>query len=169
MADVWLRSQARSRNDRSSQRAGGWNGTWRVGQKRVGARVDFREFSAIYPRSTCVTRASCAGISVCSADWASGLSFSAGAARRRRGRGGCLGVLEGDCGSPFRGMDSAQRPELSFLRFAQRRLIRPPRAGVISPSDQRQDGKRNRKGERNHEPSYHDVWAMENCISAHKY
>jgi hypothetical protein len=89
--------------------------------------------------------------------------------RRVRAIRALITSFEGDCGSPFRGMDSAQRPELSFLRFAQRRLIRPPRAGVISPSDQRQDGKRNRKGERNHEPSYHDVWAMENCISAHKY
>jgi hypothetical protein len=57
-----------------------------------------------------------------------------------RGRNGCLGLLEGDCGSPFRGMDSAESSELSFLRFAQRRLIRPPRASLISPSDKRHDG-----------------------------
>jgi hypothetical protein len=67
-----------------------------------------------------------------------------------RGRNGCLGLLEGDCGSPFRGMDSAESSELSFLRFAQRRLIRPPRASLISPSDKRHDGKHNRNGQGNH-------------------
>src|SRR5262249_29385616 len=36
----------------------------------------------IDPSRRAVTRAPCAGISVCSADWVSGLIFSAGAARR---------------------------------------------------------------------------------------
>jgi hypothetical protein len=62
-------------------------------------------------------------------------------------------------------MDSAQRPELAFLRFAQRRLVGPPRARVIAPSEERQHGKRNRN-ERNHAPSYHDVRAMENRTGA---
>jgi hypothetical protein len=74
-------------------------------------------------------------------------------------------LLERDGGAPFRGMDSAQRAELAFLRFAQRRLVRPPRARVIAPSEKRQHGKRNRD-ERNHAPSYHDVRAMENRTSA---
>jgi len=59
-------------------------------------------------------------------------------------------LLEGDYGSPFRGMDFAESSELSVIRFAQRRLIRPPRASIISPSDKRQDSKRNRNGEGNH-------------------
>src|SRR5262249_9968886 len=70
------------------------------------------------------------------------------------------------CGAPFRGLDSAERPELAFLRFAQRRLIGPPRARVISPSEERQDGKRDRNDERNHAPGYHDARAVENRISA---
>ena len=74
-------------------------------------------------------------------------------------------MLERDGGAPFRGMDSAQRAELAFLRFAQRRLVRPPRARVIAPSEKRQHGKRDRN-ERNHAPSYHDVRAMENRTSA---
>jgi hypothetical protein len=57
-------------------------------------------------------------------------------------------------------MDSAQRPELSFLSFTQRRLVRPPRACLIPPSEKRQNGKRNRN-ERNHASSYHDVRTME--------
>jgi len=63
-------------------------------------------------------------------------------------------------------MDSAERPELSFLRFAQRRLVRPPRARIISPSDERQDGKRDRNDERNHAPGYHDARAVANRIWA---
>jgi len=42
---------------------------------------------------------------------------------------------KGDYGSPSQGMDSAEGPELPFLRCAQRRLVRPPRASLISPSD----------------------------------
>jgi hypothetical protein len=65
-------------------------------------------------------------------------------------------LLERDGGAPFRGMDSAQRAELAFLRFAQRRLVRPPLARVIAPSEKRQHGKRNRD-ERDHVQSYHTV------------
>src|SRR6516162_1837199 len=81
-------------------------------------------------------------------------AYSSRLARRKLLRGRCLGLLEGDCSAPFRGMDSAQRPELSFLSFTQRRLVRPPRACVIAPSEKRQNGKRNRN-ERNppHAPS----------------
>src|SRR5215831_13610939 len=76
-----------------------------------------------------------------------------------RGRGEGLGLLERDDGAPFRGMDSAQRAQLAFLRFAQRRLVRPPLARVPAPSEKRQHGKRNRD-ERDHVPSYHDVPTM---------
>src|SRR5262245_47475215 len=62
-----------------------------------------------------------------------------------------FGLLERDGGAPFRGMYSAQRAELAFLRFAQRRLVRPPLARVIAPSENRQHGKRNRH-ERDHVP-----------------
>src|SRR5262249_15395701 len=66
-----------------------------------------------------------------------------------RGRGEGLGLPERDGDAPFRGMDSAQGAELAFLRFAQRRLVRPPLARVIAPSEKRQHGKRNRD-ERDH-------------------
>src|SRR5262245_34124397 len=65
------------------------------------------------------------------------------------GGGFGFGLLERDGGAPFRGMDSAQGAELAFLRFAQRRLVRPPLARVIAPSEKRQHGKRNRD-ERDH-------------------
>jgi hypothetical protein len=84
-----------------------------------------------------------------------------------RGRNGCLGLLEGDCGSPFRGMDSAESSELSFLRFAQRRLIRPPRASLISPSDKRHDGKHNRNGQGNHSRLVSRCRAMEHRNIGH--
>jgi hypothetical protein len=90
-----------------------------------------------------------------------GGGFRACLSRPRRGvlRGRGLGLLERDGGAPFRGMDSAQRAELAFLRFAQRRLVRPPLARVIAPSEKRQHGKRNRD-ERDHVPSYHAVPTM---------
>jgi len=100
------------------------------------------------------------------ADWFRASLFRPARPGVLRGRGGGLGLLEGDCGAPFRGMDSAERPELTFLRFAQRRLVGSPRARVISPSEERQDGKRDRNDERNHAPGYHDARAVANRISA---
>ena len=104
---------------------------------------------SIIPRWTCVTRVSCAGFAACL-----GIGFRAYPSRlaRRgvlRGRGGGLGLLERDGSAPFRGVDSAQRAELAFLRFAQCGLVRPPRARVIAPSEKRQHGKGDRD-ERNH-------------------
>src|SRR5262249_21594099 len=61
-------------------------------------------------------------------------------------------------------MDSAQRAQLAFLSFAQRRLVRPPLAHVMAPSEKRQHGKRNRD-DRDHVPSYHASAALEQRLA----
>src|SRR5262249_31804590 len=48
------------------------------------------------------------------------------------GGNGRLGFVEGDCASPSRRMDSAQRSELAFLSRAQGRLVRASRAHRIA-------------------------------------
>src|SRR5262249_54492610 len=67
-----------------------------------------------------------------------------------RGPDAGLGAVDGDPRPPFRGMNAPQRPELPFLRSAQRRLVGAPRARVVAPSEQRQHGKRDRNGQGNH-------------------
>jgi hypothetical protein len=82
----------------------------------------------------------------------SSLSFALARHACLRTRGGYPGLLEGDCSSPLRGIDSTESTELPFLRFAQGRLIRPSSPRIVSPGDKRQDRKRDRNGQRNHMP-----------------
>ena len=103
-------------------------------------------------RSRAVTRTFCAGIH---------------AARRTARPWRLRRLAECDCGSPLRRMDSSESAELPFLRFVRRRLICPPRARIISPSEKCQHGKRDRDGEGNHcAKRYHDFLGKGDWITS---